>query len=87
MGGVAYLSLEDNEVRREYSVVAVAFFSSKFSSPGAVRGWYQVSRDAPYEALPGHGTAVRRRKDGRCTSFIICDPQVHSLCAFESVRS
>jgi structural maintenance of chromosome 1 len=55
MGGVAYLSLEDNEVRREYSVVAVAFFPCKFSSPGAVRGWYQVSRDSPYEALPAGG--------------------------------
>lgn len=60
MGGVAYLSLEDNEVRWEDSVLIHVPFFFSFFFPGAVRGWYQVPRHAPHETLPGYGAAVWR---------------------------
>jgi structural maintenance of chromosome 1 len=87
MGGVAYLSLEDNEVRtgrcqwhvdaRLCSVFSCFLFF--FFPSGAVRGRYQVSRHASYETISRHGTAVWWRKNGGGTSPIICNPQVQNF--------
>jgi hypothetical protein len=64
MGGVAYLSLEDNEVwagRCQWHIDAFLVFVSliiPFPFLGAVCRRYQVPCHAPYETIPGHGTAL-----------------------------
>lgn len=81
MGGVAYLSLEDNEVRtgRCQWHVDARLYTHFFSFSGAVRGRYQVSCHASYETISRHGTAVWWRKNGGGTSPIICNPQVQNF--------
>ncbi len=76
MGGVAYLSLEDNEVSQDDGILTL-FSYVPFS--GAVCGRHQVSRHASYETLPGYGTAVWWRKDCGGTSSAIRNSQVQNL--------
>jgi chromosome segregation ATPase len=55
MGGVAYLSLEESDVS-EWCIPRI--FTD--ISSGTLSGWCEVSRNASYEAFPGHGTTVGR---------------------------
>lgn len=53
----------------------------ELGQPGrAVPGRRQVQRDAPYEALPRHGPALRRGEDRGCARPALRDTQVSSVC-------
>ena len=66
-GGVAYLTLEDSEVR----VLVRIVFPSIQLALGTLYGWYQVPRHASHEAFPRHGTTVRWRKDNSSTRAVV----------------
>ena len=74
-GGVAYLTLEDSEVR----VLVRIVFPSIQLALGTLYGWYQVPRHASHEALPRHGTTVRWGKDNSGTRAVVRYSQV---CVF-----
>jgi hypothetical protein len=56
MGGVAYLSLEDNEV---WTCLVFVSLIIPFPFLGAICRRYQVPCHAPHETIPGHGAAFR----------------------------
>lgn len=73
MGGVAYLSLEDNEV----SLAFLQCILSYSTIIGTLHGWNQIPRDAAYEEIPGHGATFGRRKDSGSTGPFIRHSQVN----------
>lgn len=57
MGGVAYLSLEDTEVRIDFSGALLCVPSRH--RIGTLQWWYQIPRYATHETFPRYGTVVR----------------------------
>ena len=73
MGGVAYLTLEDSDVR-SMDMLTTGTFSDRNPLPC----------DAPYETFPRHGSTFRRRKNYGSIGFAIRHPYVSAsafLCA------
>jgi structural maintenance of chromosome 1 len=71
MGGVAYLSLEDSEVR--FTLVNFVLVFCLYDV-GTVQWGYQIPCHATDEAFPRYGTTLWRRKDGGSSGAALCYP-------------
>lgn len=76
MGGVAYLSLEDSEV---CPFLHWRVHELSANCTGTIYSRHKIPRHAAHEALPRHGTAVRRRKNCGRISSVVCYSQVSPI--------